>query len=163
MVYFLQSPKGGPIKIGHSIQVYHRLKTHCRNGGGEFLNLLLLIEGGEARERELHEQFKHLRLPIVSHGVGEWFTPGPDLFHWILGSKIKELSELAWNYEMTARNDPACRRVFPRLGYLIGVLRSISGAIQSEAEHELEEYCFAWVAGEPLKTEAILDLTDGAM
>ena len=74
-VYFIQSADG-PIKIGSASDVNARLGS-LQTGSPEKLTLLGAIEGGEARERELHQQFAATRLR------GEWFAPSAALLRLI--------------------------------------------------------------------------------
>lgn len=71
-VYFIQSERGGPIKIGRAINPEQRLKQ-CQTGSPERLVLLAVISGGRDLERSLHARFAASRLR------GEWFKPTPEL------------------------------------------------------------------------------------
>lgn len=71
-VYFVQSGKTGPIKIGISRNIEKRLET-MQTGNPNLLRLLFCIEAdsrGHAREIEcwLHRRFKS------QHIRGEWFS-----------------------------------------------------------------------------------------
>lgn len=76
LVYFIQSVDGGPIKIGTSVDPRKRLRE-IQTSHPSRLQIVGLIEGGIARERELHQTFAHLRLE------GEWFALGPELIDFI--------------------------------------------------------------------------------
>lgn len=61
MIYFMQSTEGGPVKIGYTSNLERRhkqLETHYQKS----LSVLATLEGDESREREIHDQFAHLRL-----------------------------------------------------------------------------------------------------
>jgi hypothetical protein len=76
MIYFLQSPEGGPVKIGTSLRLSSRLKTLGKEQG-QALQVLGITKGEQRREKELHGRFAHLRIQ------GEWFQPGPELLRFI--------------------------------------------------------------------------------
>lgn len=83
-VYFAQDLNGGPIKIGHSIDVSARIKT-LESHYGRPLALLATRPGGKDEERAVHERFAHLRL-IDSGRQGrqpEQFRPAAELMEFI--------------------------------------------------------------------------------
>jgi hypothetical protein len=65
-VYFAQGVDGGPIKIGLSVDVQHRVRT-LQSGSPVALDLLCSIPGTEETEATLHDLFASGRLH------GEWF------------------------------------------------------------------------------------------
>lgn len=71
-VYFIQSVRGGPIKIGMALDPEERLKE-LQVAYPYRLRLTHTIEGGRARELALHKRFAEHRL------AGEWFEPTPEL------------------------------------------------------------------------------------
>lgn len=75
MIYFVQSPAGGPIKIGTTIRLSVRLAQLFAEHGR--LVVLAVLDGSYADESALHQRFAHLR------GLGEWFLPGKDLLEFI--------------------------------------------------------------------------------
>ena len=75
-VYFIRAGTSGPIKIGKAQNVRVRLST-LQTSTAVPLHVLGIVAGGRDRERELHEQFAHLRLR------GEWFVPEPELLQFI--------------------------------------------------------------------------------
>jgi hypothetical protein len=74
LVYFIQSERGGPIKIGRSTRrsISARLST-LRSSSPANLVVRRLLEGGAQAERELHERFSAFRLH------GEWFHPDAEI------------------------------------------------------------------------------------
>jgi hypothetical protein len=66
-VYFIQSGgEGGPIKIGHAINVERRLAS-LQTASPQELTLLHAVDGGEKLENDLHIMF-------YEHWIrGEWF------------------------------------------------------------------------------------------
>jgi Meiotically up-regulated gene 113 len=77
LIYFVQSPDGGPVKIGHSGDFPTRvrqLEAHY----GQPLAVLATMDGGREEEAELHHRFAHLRL-----GRTEQFRPASDLVAYI--------------------------------------------------------------------------------
>ncbi len=77
MIYFMQSPDGGPVKIGYSGDVEARarqLESHY----GKPLAVLATVPGDRAEEAEMHRRFAHLRL-----GRTEQFRPAPELMDFI--------------------------------------------------------------------------------
>ncbi len=76
MIYFVQASVGGPVKIGTAGNVKSRvadIQSCCPFP----LRLLLVIDGGYAKENELHLRFASARLH------GEWFRPVPELVEFI--------------------------------------------------------------------------------
>ncbi|UUG70005.1 hypothetical protein SEA_ZUCKER_46 [Arthrobacter phage Zucker] len=89
-VYFIRCEQY--VKIGISLNPSNRL-NQIRKGGGSLFPRRMDVEsaeivatepGGFDREKELHEQFAHLRH------TGEWFTEAPELSQY-----IDSLSEVA--------------------------------------------------------------------
>jgi hypothetical protein len=75
MIYFAQSPAGGPIKIGQSIQLSVRLaQLICEHGP---LIVLAVLDGDHPEEHALHQRFAPFRLN------GEWFLPDVALLDYI--------------------------------------------------------------------------------
>lgn len=75
-VYFIQAGESGPIKIGLADNVGRRfsaLRVNCPLP----LSLLGTVEGGRAKELELHRKFSDVRTQ------GEWFSPNSALLDWI--------------------------------------------------------------------------------
>lgn len=72
-IYFIQAQdKQGLIKIGWSVDCESRLRI-LRIGSPVELRIAAIVPGTRKRERQLHEQFNHLRVH------GEWFRPSPEL------------------------------------------------------------------------------------
>jgi len=72
MVYFVQAASG-PIKIGATVDIGTRI-LELQVSQWERLSLLGIFH---AKERDVHDQFAHLRLR------GEWFRPEQDLLDFI--------------------------------------------------------------------------------
>lgn len=77
MIYFLQSPSGGPVKIGHSVNVPARVAKLVAYYG-QPLSILATMEGGRSEERVIHGRFAHLRF-----GRTEQFRPDRELMEFI--------------------------------------------------------------------------------
>lgn len=75
-VYFMHAPDAGLIKIGATSSLNSRLMA-LQNGSPVPLVLIGLIDGGKSIERELHNQWAHLR----AHG--EWFRVSAELIAYI--------------------------------------------------------------------------------
>lgn len=75
MVYFIQSGKRGPIKIGTTRDVLRRLRLF-QTGSAQPLTLIGAIPGGRKLERQIHQHLATDRLD------GEWFKPTPDVRRW---------------------------------------------------------------------------------
>lgn len=71
-VYFIQAGEGGPIKIGVSANVNHRLQM-LQSANPAKLRLLGTVPGGRSVERQLYEALGDFRL------MGEWFQDGPEV------------------------------------------------------------------------------------
>ena len=67
-VYFAQSGKAGPIKIGFSEHPVRRL-TELQSANPRSLTLLGVVHGGEPLEQTLHSLLNSERMS------GEWFHP----------------------------------------------------------------------------------------
>lgn len=76
VVYFIEDPVEGSIKIGTAQDVQQRLKG-LQTGHPRALAVLATTPGDNRLESELHERFAHLRIR------GEWFRPEPDLLAFI--------------------------------------------------------------------------------
>lgn len=77
MIYFVQAVDGGPVKIGYSADVDAR-RVQLESHYGKRLALLKTLPGDKEREREIHQQFSHLRL-----GRTEQFLPVSELMEFI--------------------------------------------------------------------------------
>lgn len=77
MVYFAQHAKGWPVKIGWTTDAKSRVRE-LESTYKMPLVLLAEIPGETAREREIHNQFKHLRFDGT-----EQFRPAPELSEFI--------------------------------------------------------------------------------
>lgn len=77
MIYFVQSPDGGPVKIGHSTNIDVRIKQ-LRFQFGTPLVLLATMEGGRPEEQALHARFAAHRL-----GSTEQFRPVAEIMNFI--------------------------------------------------------------------------------
>lgn len=68
LVYAVQQGPGGPVKIGHTRDLRHRLSA-LQNGSPVPLTVLATWPGARDLERELHQEHAEARLS------GEWFSP----------------------------------------------------------------------------------------
>lgn len=75
-VYFVRDGDSGPIKIGFTERLEHRLATLRTSNAGP-IHLIGSAPGTRAEERYLHVRFGHLRI------AREWFIPDPDLLAFI--------------------------------------------------------------------------------
>lgn len=84
MIYFMQPITGGPVKIGCSQDVDARHRQLERHYGVP-LAVLATMEGDEAKEKELHDRFAHLRLcgPGKRGRHIEQFRPAAELMAFI--------------------------------------------------------------------------------
>lgn len=80
MIYFLQAPDGGLIKIGTTIRLTERLKVHQTETRQRLL-VLGVMDGARKRERELHRQFASIR--VYPGWQSEWFHPDTGLIEFI--------------------------------------------------------------------------------
>ena len=72
-VYFIRAQGTGYIKIGFSQSHPNKRLRALQTGSADTLELLAFIAGDQAKERELHRRFEHLRIR------GEWFHDEQDL------------------------------------------------------------------------------------
>ncbi len=77
MVYFIREGDAGNIKIGFTLDDINKRVADLQTGCSQELIVLHLIDGESSKEREIHEQFSHLRIR------GEWFRPDPELIEYI--------------------------------------------------------------------------------
>lgn len=84
-VYFIKESAMGSIKIGKSYDVRKRLKA-IQACLPQTIEILGVIDGGIAKERQLQKQFIHLKIH------GEWFMPGKELLDFINENAIKDMS-----------------------------------------------------------------------
>ena len=79
-VYFVQSVGGEAIKIGFAKDVRKRLRA-LQGASPYQLKVLLVLEGGQKFETELHRKFKKSKL------MNEWYKPSTDLIDFIKSNK----------------------------------------------------------------------------
>ena len=72
LTYYIRARGMGDIKIGKSNQVRVRLRS-LFTGAPRGLDLVACYPAPIEHEKELHDEFEHLRL------CGEWFRPGKEL------------------------------------------------------------------------------------
>lgn len=71
-IYFVRAGENGRVKIGRTGHVPRRL-AKMQTDSGEKLNLLGVIVGSAAVERDLHDKLSEFRAQ------GEWFDAAPEL------------------------------------------------------------------------------------
>jgi len=76
-VYFIQSVRGGLIKIGSANDPHHRLGLIQKMCPVRLRILGVMWGKSSFWERGIHLEFDHLRRH------GEWFTPAPELLAYI--------------------------------------------------------------------------------
>ena len=76
-IYFIQSEKGGPIKIGHTRRLPATRLEELQRTCPVRLQLLGRRPGSTSEEAKLHRILKQYRLH------GEWFLDHPDVWKWI--------------------------------------------------------------------------------
>jgi hypothetical protein len=95
-IYFVQSERGGPIKIGFTDNLKRRLAS-MRTHSADKLVVLATCKGDLTDERRLHERF-------AAHRVrGEWFAPAAELLAAIRSNA--PLSSCAPRQESLALNE----------------------------------------------------------
>ncbi len=72
LTYYIRARGMGDIKIGKSNQVRVRVRS-LFTGASRGLDLVACYPAPIEHEKELHDEFEHLRL------CGEWFRPGKEL------------------------------------------------------------------------------------
>lgn len=86
-IYAIRRPDTGEVKIGLSVQPWHRLRALQTAHGQSLVPALILQSADMVRdEAEIHKAFAHLRLQ------GEWFTEGPEIRMWIEVNQAISLS-----------------------------------------------------------------------
>lgn len=83
-IYFIQCGINGPIKIGYSKNIKHRL-SNLQHSNPIRLTLLTTINGDKIKELELHNKFKKF------HIIGEWFQPSDEILEFISGCQSLNL------------------------------------------------------------------------
>lgn len=89
VVYFIRAGSEGPIKIGFTGGKPSARLAALQTGNHETLVLIAVVPAPPTLEGELHRRFDHLR------GVGEWFSPGPDLLALIDGIRLVDENRAA--------------------------------------------------------------------
>lgn len=114
MIYFLQSPDGGPIKIGYTDNIDAR-KRQLERYYGRTLVILATIDGGPEEEVSIHSRFDQLRLKGSNYRgrKPEQFRPSPELMAFIgvpmLAVENAEVVEMIPKYRDTDRDDIAVK------------------------------------------------------
>ena len=75
-IYFLKYVDSNIVKIGYSGSVVTRLLKYCLYDNR--IELMLIIDGDKAKERDLHLMFKN----FLNHGR-EWFMESPQIIEYI--------------------------------------------------------------------------------
>jgi hypothetical protein len=81
VIYFMQSGRGGPIKIGFTECTAERRLAELQTGNPSELIVLTVLSGTQAQEKELH------RLLAAHRIQGEWFEPALIVLEVALRSK----------------------------------------------------------------------------
>jgi hypothetical protein len=81
-VYFAQAIHGGPIKIGHSINVEGRLEAVGKDLPFDLIEIGS-VPGGLFAERFVQCWFRKSQIK------GEWFEPTSELWRWALAARTK--------------------------------------------------------------------------
>jgi hypothetical protein len=76
VIYFVQRPSGGPIKIGTTTDLSQRLPALTCQYKTK-LTVLAIMDGHHSVEASLHKQFHRLNVQ------DEWFDPAPKLLSFI--------------------------------------------------------------------------------
>jgi hypothetical protein len=77
VIYFIQAGRKGCIKIGYTDRGLQQRLNDLQTGNPQRLYLLLVLEGSERDEQQLHQRFAGLRRR------GEWFWPGRKLLAYV--------------------------------------------------------------------------------
>lgn len=94
MIYFISAKEANKIKIGFTNNIKKRF-SQLQVASPNELQLLLLIEGDEKLEKELHKKFKECRTG------GEWFEHTNEISNFISESKTIDKS---YQYSYQKRN-----------------------------------------------------------
>lgn len=84
VVYFLQRPTDGAIKIGRSRRLHKRRRT-IESTNGQRLHVVGALAVSRSWEAALHRRFRHLRLPRCVGAGREWFRDDSELRQYICG------------------------------------------------------------------------------
>ena len=91
MVYFVQNPVTKNVKIGYCENNFKSRLASLQTGAAEELDVLLILDGEMADERELHHVFDRFRL------VGEWFSYSESLQKFIEDNKQKCIKSVVFS------------------------------------------------------------------
>jgi hypothetical protein len=139
-VYFIQSGKVGPIKIGRTEGNVGSRLANLQTGSPEPLTLLAVVPGGPAVERSIHERFAKLRLR------GEWFRREPDLslfIEGIIAATGAPDSSPDEAHAAAARIDPA--QVEMTAGFLLAFPVAVKSRELIDERCLAEEQCLALI------------------
>ncbi|MGA2160286.1 MAG: GIY-YIG nuclease family protein [Dehalococcoidia bacterium] len=133
MIYFVQSGKAGPIKIGYTAKddVKIRINT-LQTGCIEPLNLLGVMAGTELQEKALHQFFHAYRIR------GEWFQPHPKLLMYIMGLILGKSESEMYN-SFTQVNDIFQTNNFSVDSYLMQIDKDILAQSLENARWNITE------------------------
>jgi DNA-binding XRE family transcriptional regulator len=92
LIYFARIGRDGPVKIGHSTAITHRMRQ-LEGEFGQPPTLLASADGGRLEEIQLHRQFGEFRI-----GESELFRPEPSLLEYIDGltNALPDDDSAAW-------------------------------------------------------------------
>ena len=94
MIYFIQSGKSGPIKIGYTSKNPKERLRSLQTASPKKLSLLGTIDGGIEDEKALHIKFKS------SKATNEWFNPTDEvlsyLFKYHFIQKVENIDPLSF-------------------------------------------------------------------
>lgn len=98
-VYFMRVGETGPIKIGFTKNVRHRLSV-VQVDNPTLVRLIAVTEGGRKEEFQLHKRFAKYRL------YGEWFEPSTELLEYI--NQFPVLNIVSADFHKPTRKGSSC-------------------------------------------------------
>lgn len=98
-VYFFRIGEDGPIKIGFTKRIRHRLAV-VQVDNPSMVRLIAVMEGGRKEEFVLHKRFEEHRL------YGEWFDPDNELVAFI--STLQPLNLVAADFQKEIKRGAEC-------------------------------------------------------
>jgi Meiotically up-regulated gene 113 len=164
VIYFAQNEETCHIKIGFTAKEPELRLRGLQTGSPSLIVLLLVIDGNEKLESQLHEQFAPYRVR------GEWFKPGRTLLqfmaqHWRFQIANDDEAEIAGKLVQLVKDDgplafslrgpnsvyidgmvkDMARRLFDRHGH--DALERVFQAVETFAYRELNELAATAVCG----------------
>lgn len=130
MIYIIKDKEVDLCKIGYSCNPIERIRSF--QIGRDNLETILIMPGGRASEKKLHECFSHRRVThpnpksFIGNGWTEWFRLRPNEISRIRNSYLKKLDEMQDKLDELEHMDVVHKR---NEEILYGVIQSLEDSM----------------------------------